>query len=118
MSVLSTFVTSALALSTERQAPASTLTPLAIVEPSREKVIAQARTAAQQIAREKGTVTYDDVYSAMRSQGYNPDVIGNAAGSIFRNFEPSGLVKSELPSNRGRKIKVWKLRANVGAVAA
>ena len=76
-----------------------------------ESLFSKAQTAAKSIAALKGTVTSDDVYEALEAAGENVIGLGSSAGNLFRSgFVFTGtVVKSSRPSNRGRKIRVWKL---------
>jgi hypothetical protein len=61
-----------------------------------------------------GMVTADDVYRELERQGYDINLLGNAAGSIFKKnpfFKPTIIRRqSERVSNHARSIMVWKLR--------
>ena len=78
---------------------------------SREALVQEARAIAIRIARTRGEVTYDDVYIEMLKRGLQPEHIGNAAGSIFRDpqiFSFTGRwAKSTRISNHARVNRVW-----------
>jgi hypothetical protein len=79
---------------------------------SRSELFAIARGLAVNLAREHGTVSYDDVYREMVASGMSPELMGNAAGSLFRGneFQFTGQWKrSERISNHARVIRVWRL---------
>jgi hypothetical protein len=71
-----------------------------------------ARSAAADIARERGSVTTDEVRMQL---GLTPGRSNeqNWMGSIFRDerFEWSGeVVLSKIPASHARMIKVWRLK--------
>lgn len=87
---------------------------LALAQTEREELIDAARFAAAHIAANKGTVTIDEVHQYLLLHGYDPSLLGNAAGSIFRDrevFEFTGeWRKSARISNHARCNRVWRLR--------
>jgi hypothetical protein len=82
-----------------------------VVEFTPETLFTKAQTVAKEIAAVKGTVTSDDVYTALEAAGEDISKLGTSAGNLFRSgFVFTGTeVRSARPSNRGRKIRVWKL---------
>lgn len=79
----------------------------------RKFLLELAQDIATLYAQNYGTVTYDHVYAEMVAKGYNPDLLGNAAGNVFRGkeWEFSGEWKqSTRVSNHARAIRVWRLR--------
>lgn len=78
---------------------------------NRPELLRIARTIAREIAVSQGTVTADDVAAELVSRSLPR--LGAAAGSVFKpkEFEWTGLrVVSEQTTNRGRELKVWKLK--------
>ena len=80
---------------------------------SRSDLLDEARRIAYDIARQRGEVTYDDVYREMLARGLHPEEMGNAAGSVFRDptvFVFTGhWVKSARITNHARVNRVWTL---------
>jgi hypothetical protein len=78
----------------------------------RRQLIACAKSVAHLLADQTGPTTFDDVYKFMEDAGWHPEVIGNAAGSIFRDpwFECIGWKPSERVTNHKRPIRVWRLK--------
>lgn len=78
----------------------------------RKWMLEDAQREAYWIAKEEGTVTADKVYERLCHFHYDLNLLGNAAGSIFRgpDWECVGHTKSERVSNHGREIKIWRLR--------
>lgn len=84
------------------------------VEWTQKDVLAYAQSAAYLHAERFGTVTVDDVYQRLIMWKYDPSLLGNAAGSIFRgkSWEFTGeWRKSTRTTNHGRYIRVWRLKA-------
>ena len=80
---------------------------------SRRFLLELARDIATLHARKHGSVTYDDVYSEMSDKGFRPDLLGNAAGSVFRGKEwqfTGEWRQSERVSNHARVNRVWRRR--------
>ena len=79
---------------------------------SRPEILMAARMEAERIAKQRGEVSADDVFSALAALGFHPEDLGNAAGSIFRKsqYEVVRREKSKRASNHCRWIFVWKLR--------
>ena len=78
---------------------------------NRPELLRTARTIARQIAGDRGYVTADDVAKELIAR--NKPKLGPAAGSLFKpkEFEWTGLrVVSAQTTNRGRELKVWKLK--------
>lgn len=78
-------------------------------EEANERWLELARMHAKRIAQEKGTVTADDVRSAVGVPPPSP----HCCGCIFIRgaFEFTGdRIISTHPANRGRELKVWRLR--------
>jgi hypothetical protein len=84
----------------------------------RKELFAIAKNAAINIAlsRTDRCVTADDVQKWIVAHGYLPEILGPAAGSLFRGqnwtftekWEPSARV-----SNHNRYVRVWRLNENV-----
>ena len=58
-------------------------------------------------------ITADDVYALMESHDLHPERLGNAWGSVFKGpeWEWTGEWRqSTRVSNRGRYIRVWRLK--------
>jgi hypothetical protein len=83
---------------------------------SRKIVLGLARDAcvAAALARADRTATADNAQEWLISQGYSPEYLGNAAGSLFRDqltWEFTGTwAASHRVSNHGHKNRVWRLR--------
>ena len=80
---------------------------------TRKDLLDVAKIIAARLAWKNGTVTYDDVFKEMRAQGYHPECMGNAAGSVFRGdqFVFTGeWRKSTRVTNHARVIRVWKMK--------
>ena len=74
---------------------------------ARAELLEQAREVARQVAREKGTVTCDDV-----RREFDPP-LGNAWGSLFKTDEwefAGEWRRSEIVSNHRRAMCDWRLR--------
>ncbi len=79
---------------------------------SKARLVAVARQFAFDIAKSRGSVTADDVFQEMEKRSLYPELLGNAAGSIFRgkDFVFSGQwKKSARVSNHARMNRVWIL---------
>ncbi len=77
-------------------------------------LLEKARIAAREIALERGEVTSDDVFQRMYLRGEHPELLGNAAGSVFRGSEwnwTGKVVPSERINARCRLIRIWRLRS-------
>lgn len=75
------------------------------------------KSVARMIARNKGTVTADDLRIWADRNGMEP-TSPNAYGAIFAknpDFEPCGFCPSAQPNRRGGMIRVWRLRNSVPA---
>ena len=82
------------------------------VSANNEMFLADMRGAAVRIATEKGSVTCDDLRELAVKMGISPSH-PNAWGTIFRGiWRVEGLVRSRIPSNHSRLIRVWKLRGS------
>ena len=83
---------------------------------NRAGVLAVARHLAVVIARRQGRVSADDVQFAMIDRRYDPAMLGNAAGSIFRGkqWRQIGREKSQRVSNHARWVFVWELVEETG----
>ena len=78
----------------------------------RRQLLASAKNAAHVLAQANGTVTFDDVFAWMRDADWSPELLGNAAGSVFRDYwwECIGWKPSERVTNHKRPIRIWRLR--------
>lgn len=80
----------------------------------RKHVLKLARSFAKRIAISKPgrLVTADDVQEELILHGYEPHILGNAAGSIFNDgaWQRIGMVKSKRVSNHARWIAQWRLK--------
>lgn len=79
---------------------------------AKPELLAEAQRCAVELARRNCCVTSDDVAAEMSRMGRNYDLLGNAAGSVFRGaFEWTGGVKASVrTSTHGRMIKIWRLK--------
>jgi len=87
---------------------------MSLAAESRAYALAIAQQIARAIAESQGTVTSDDVAQQMDAEGISYELLGNAAGSVFRNgFAWTGRVfASARPSSHGRIIREWRLDEN------
>lgn len=88
---------------------------LALAALSRKQLLELARLCAVRIARERGVVSFDDVFFAMVEEGIDPLPLGNAAGCVFRGkqFVFTGhWEKSRRVSNHARVNRVWRLASD------
>ena len=81
----------------------------------RAYVLSYARTLAIAIAKGRADrcVTADDVYRQLAILGHDGNLLGNAAGSLFRGdrWEFTGQRKQSVRiSNHARWIMVWRLK--------
>jgi hypothetical protein len=78
----------------------------------RRELLEWAQLAAKRYARASGSVSYDDVYRVLEDIGKQPELLGNAAGLVFRGaeWEPVGWKQSERKTNHARAMRVWRLR--------
>ncbi len=78
----------------------------------RRELLEWARLAARRVAEAAGSVSYDDVYKVLEEMGKNPELLGPAAGNVFRTGEwvSIGWKPSERKSNNARPIRVWRLK--------
>ena len=81
----------------------------------RSYVLSYARMLAVTIAKSRpdSCVTADDVYRQLALLGHDGNLLGNAAGSLFRGdrWEFTGQRKQSVRiSNHARWIMVWKLK--------
>jgi hypothetical protein len=80
---------------------------------NRSTALLNARLIAVELATRYGTVTADDVQAVLGERGITRDMIGNAAGSIFKGgaFEFTGnRIKSKVPKGHANELKVWRLK--------
>jgi len=81
---------------------------------SKEDLLYLARSIALEIGATKEFVTNDDIAFEMDKRGVPFELLGPAAGSIFRKqkcWESTGsYVKSRRPRNHAAIISVWKLK--------
>lgn len=78
----------------------------------RRTLISAARNIAIEIADERGSVTADDVFAEMDRRNLKPELLGNAAGSLFRGKEFVFLgdwKRSARTTNHARMNRVWYL---------
>lgn len=85
---------------------------LDLVENNNQAFIETMRSKARMLARRDGSVTTDCLRAIARDMGIEPDH-PNAWGAIFKGgeWEQIGFESSVLPSNHGRIIRRWSLRA-------
>ncbi len=78
----------------------------------RKELLEWARLSAKRIARAAGRVSYDDVYRVLEYTGKQPELLGSAAGNVFRTgeWESVGWKPSERKSNHARPMRVWRLK--------
>ena len=79
---------------------------------SRKELLCAARMFAHAIAQKRGSVTIDDVMDAITEQGFAPEDMGNASGSVFRSTDWTciGWEPSRRASNHARYIRRWRLK--------
>ena len=78
----------------------------------RDDALNNARSMARYLAHVYGTVTFDSVFMEMQARGLHPEMLGNAAGSVFRGKEwrfTGRWEKSARVSNHARVNRVWEL---------
>jgi hypothetical protein len=77
----------------------------------RRELLSKARTLAFIMAH-IGPITFDDVYEQMEKNELHPELLGNAAGLVFRGaeWEPVGWKQSERKTNHARAMRVWRLK--------
>jgi len=78
----------------------------------RDELLKSAKELAVWMANAYGTVTYDDVFHQLMLAGLHPEMLGNAAGSVFRGKEwrfTGRWEKSARVSNHARVNRVWEL---------
>lgn len=85
---------------------------LDLVENNNQVFVQTMRSKARMLARQNGSVTSDDLRAEALACDLEPEH-PNAWGSIFRGpeWEPLSFEPSTLPSNRGRIIRRWGLKA-------
>lgn len=74
---------------------------------NRAELLEDAKAAAKQLAMECGEVHLDMVREKVDGD------LGPAAGSVFKGAEwefTGRRIRSTLPSNHGRELKVWRLK--------
>jgi hypothetical protein len=78
----------------------------------RKDLLGLAQYAAHSYANAHDSVTYDDVYRILDGIGREPELLGNAAGAVFRGdeWECIGWKPSERVTNHKRPIRIWRLR--------
>jgi hypothetical protein len=78
----------------------------------RRELLESAKAHAIALGHAIGEVTADDVFRRMLNWGQEPELLGNAAGSIFRGSEwvCVGVKQSERKSRHAGKISVWRLK--------
>ena len=76
---------------------------------ARPELVALMKAVARDIGRKQVLVTADDVWLELAIHGVIPEMLGNAAGAMFRSddWECVGNRKSERVTNHGRRILVW-----------
>ncbi len=81
---------------------------------ARADLLELARTVAVRIAERQPDrlCTADDVQLHLISLGFEPDELGNAAGSIFRGarWQFVEFIRSARTTNHRRIIRVWRLK--------
>lgn len=83
------------------------------IEWTPKELFMHAHLTAMGLASMFGTVTADDVYKQLLAEGFNPSLLGNAWGGVFKKgFEFTGKWrKSSRVSSHARMIRVWRLKA-------
>jgi hypothetical protein len=79
----------------------------------RKNLLQYAKNTAYLIAYCEGQATFDDVYRDMENgKTMRPELLGNAAGAVFRGeeWECIGWKPSERVTNHKRPIRIWRLR--------
>jgi hypothetical protein len=87
-------------------------TGIALACMERDDVLEQAREIAVYLAHLHATVTIDCVILEMQARGLHPELLGNAAGSVFRGKQwrfTGRWQKSARVSNHARVNRVWEL---------
>jgi hypothetical protein len=80
---------------------------------AKRETLELAREMAENYAREKGTVSADNVQLMLQLVGIPASYLGNAAGSIFKDrkvWECVGTKASTRAGRHGSLIRVWRLR--------
>jgi hypothetical protein len=79
----------------------------------RRELLESAKKHAIALGHTLGEVTADDVFRRMMNYGEQPELLGNAAGSIFRGaeWECVGWKQSERKTNHARAIRIWRMKA-------
>ena len=76
-------------------------------------LLEHARDLAKAFAQRRplATCTFDDVMRQLIAEGFKPEELGNAAGSVFKtaDWECVGWKQSKRISNHARAIRIWKL---------
>ena len=78
----------------------------------RDDALDAARIIAVYLAHLHGTVTMDSVSLEMQARWLHPEMLGNAAGSVFRGKDwrfTGRWEKSARVSNHARVNRVWEL---------
>lgn len=85
---------------------------LDLVENNNQVFIGTMRSRARDLARRDGSVTTDDLRGEAIALGIEPEH-PNAWGAIFkgREWQAVGYESSVHPSNHGRVIRRWSLKA-------
>lgn len=79
----------------------------------KRSLLEHARGHALRIAKERGTVTADDVAKALHDEGISIFALGSAAGALFKGgqFEFTGeFIKSERVHSHGNLLRRWRLK--------
>lgn len=85
---------------------------LALVEDHNRYFVEAMRDEAVKVAMSQGKVSIDDLRPIAARRGLEPDH-QNAWGAVFRGkrWQRAGYKQSNYPSNHGRTIAIWELRA-------
>lgn len=85
---------------------------LDLVESHNSYFVQAMREEAERVCRTEGSVTIDDLRPIAARRGLEPGH-QNAWGAIFkgRRWHKLGYTQSTHPTNHGRAIAIWELRA-------
>lgn len=83
---------------------------LELVSRHNEHFLTVMRAEAERIAQQQGRVSVDELRVIARRRGLEPEH-RNAWGAVFlgSKWRPAGHKHSVIPSNRHRRINLWRL---------
>lgn len=97
--------------------PATDLDTAAQLECAKKErlfLVGIARVVAEDIARQRGEVTIEDVLESLR-EIWGIKSLGNGSGCVFRGRQwqwTGRRQKSSRPHSRGRRIMIWRLKCD------